>query len=213
MTSAKFEKWNDKMAFKYNPEKYYSHRNPFVRYLYVKRVRVIMDMLPIEKGDNILDVGCGSGYLLSKIKKGNLTGLDLSENLLSISRKRLKHREIRLIKGDTQNMSMFKENEFNHIICTEVLEHVPNPKKVVAEISRIAKPDAIIILTIPNEKVIDQGKDFLSKTRLFDLFLNEIPVKNEWHLHHFSLSLFKSLIRKKLRIIEIRAIPLSLLSH
>lgn len=44
-----------------------------------------------------------------------------------------------------------KKNTFDIILCTETLEHTLYPHKVMEEIIRIAKPDAIFILSMPNE--------------------------------------------------------------
>lgn len=41
----------------------------------------------------------------------------------------------------------FKDNEFSTVLCTEVLEHVRDPKTVLSEIYRVLKPGGVIILT------------------------------------------------------------------
>lgn len=48
---------------------------------------------------------------------------------------------------DVQNMNQFKDNEFDCIICSEVLEHVKNPKKAINEMYRVLKKNGILILT------------------------------------------------------------------
>jgi len=48
--------------------------------------------------------------------------------------------------ADAHNLP-FKDGEFELVLCTEVLEHVLDPKKVISEISRVLKPGGRVILT------------------------------------------------------------------
>jgi SAM-dependent methyltransferase len=43
----------------------------------------------------------------------------------------------------------FKENSFDSILCTEVLEHVPEPKELLRQVKRVLKPNGYLILTAP----------------------------------------------------------------
>jgi SAM-dependent methyltransferase len=43
----------------------------------------------------------------------------------------------------------FKNESFDTILCTEVLEHVPEPSQLISEVRRILKPDGILLLTTP----------------------------------------------------------------
>jgi SAM-dependent methyltransferase len=52
--------------------------------------------------------------------------------------------------GDLQNMGMLPEASYDGALCMEVLEHLPDPFQAVAEIFRILKPGAPLVLTVPH---------------------------------------------------------------
>ncbi|MGB3019514.1 MAG: class I SAM-dependent methyltransferase, partial [Ignavibacteria bacterium] len=93
----------------------------------------------------------------------------------------------------------FEDKFFDKILCSEVVEHVLDPREVLKEMSRVLKDDGILSLSIPNEDVINSTKKFLKKTGLIKLIDNkkdtegwELAAKDnldEWHLHSFSLAL------------------------
>ena len=43
----------------------------------------------------------------------------------------------------------FRESSFSNVLCTELLEHVPRPERIVSEIHRVLGPDGILIVTVP----------------------------------------------------------------
>jgi SAM-dependent methyltransferase len=53
------------------------------------------------------------------------------------------------IVADLQDCPQIEDNTYDVIICTQVLEHVPNPFKAVAELHRILKPGGHLIVTVP----------------------------------------------------------------
>ncbi len=207
MKISNFEKWNNDMVEKYNPNNYYTHTNPLIKYIENKRIHSIIKMLKPNNNDKIIEIGCGAGHILKRINKGKITGLDLSTYALKLARKRLSDKNVKLIKGNAEKLQ-FKD-KFDKIICTEVLEHVQHPKKVIKEIQKISKNDSIIVISIPNEKLINFLKRIFIKLKLFKFLFKNIPERmdEEWHLHVFNLKSFKRLIKNKLKIIKIKKIP------
>lgn len=99
---------------------------------------------------NVLDVGCGEGFILNKLKKEgigkNWQGIDYSKDAVKIGKKL--HPRLDLEQGSIYD-SGFKDNSFDLVICTEVLEHLDNPKKALKEVLRISKK--YVLLSVPNE--------------------------------------------------------------
>lgn len=92
--------------------------------------------------ENFLDIGCGTGYFLSKISPivENLYGLDPH-----------KYNNVKfdnIINGTIENMP-FDNNTFDFISCLDVLEHVENPKEALDGILRVLKPGGFAIITVP----------------------------------------------------------------
>ncbi len=50
------------------------------------------------------------------------------------------------VVGDAHNLP-FQDDQFERILCTEVLEHLIDPPKAIAEMSRVLKPGGLLILT------------------------------------------------------------------
>jgi ubiquinone/menaquinone biosynthesis C-methylase UbiE len=106
----------------------------------------------------ILDVGCGFGdilmYIQDVFKEFNpiLTGCDISDVMI----KSAKNKTV----GISFNASLaeqlpYKNNSFDYILCTEVLEHVISPSQTITELVRVLKPDGTILITTPHSKWLD----------------------------------------------------------
>lgn len=90
-------------------------------------------------GDRVLDVGCGTGALLAQILSEDahrqVTGLDLSANMLDQARQRLGDRAV-LVQGDSAQLP-FPDRSFDIVICCDSFHHYPDPQAVLAEVSRV----------------------------------------------------------------------------
>jgi SAM-dependent methyltransferase len=65
--------------------------------------------------------------------------------------------------GDAMNLPL-GDNTIDTILCTEVLEHIPNPEKAIAEFARILRPGGTIITTAPFFYPIHDAWDFFRYT-------------------------------------------------
>lgn len=90
-------------------------------------------------GDRVLDIGCGTGALLEQILSEDahrqVTGLDLSANMLDRARQRLGDRAV-LARGDSERLP-FPDRSFDIVCCCDSFHHYPNPQAVLAEVSRV----------------------------------------------------------------------------
>ena len=208
-----FENWNEEMAKKYNPDKYHESSNLIVRFIENKRVLKIIEYLNLKDNDKIIEIGCGAGNIMQKIKKGReIWGVDLSNFMLEMSKKKKYYSPVKFIKGDVENLPEEVINyKFDKIYCSEVLEHVENPDKVLKEIKKISKNNGIIVISVPNEKLINQIKGVLQKMRIFNFLFPSISKKmdDEWHLHSFDLKKIKNLIFNDYVIEKVKGIPYS----
>lgn len=209
-----FEKWNDEMIKKFDLEHYHENANFVIRFIEKKRTKAILDFLDARDEDIILDVGCGAGDILKKIKNGQLFGIDISSYILDIAKDKLKDKKVSLVKGDVEQLSEhFPSIKFNKIYCSEVVEHIQNPQKAIQEMGKMVGKDGLAVISIPNEGVINFLKKILIKLRIFDFFFQKISKKmdEEWHLHSFGLKLFKDITKDQFKIIRIKRIPFSFL--
>lgn len=107
----------------------------------------IMDMLQdVISGAQVCDLGVGKGYL-SRLAiergAGSVTAVDIATDYLT----RLKGTGIRLVQADAENLPFLEE--FDIIMCTDVLEHVFNPGSLLFCINQALKPGGRFIVRVP----------------------------------------------------------------
>ncbi|MFX1504008.1 MAG: class I SAM-dependent methyltransferase [Promethearchaeota archaeon] len=145
--------------------------------------------------NRILDIGCGDGVLIyliaKKLKKKTirLFGIDSSEIAIEVAKKK-----IPLAKFKVANIYdlPFKENYFDIIISSDVIEHVSEANKMLSEIRRVGKNNSYIIIGTPikyTEKPIDNNHyhEFFPDEykRLLDNFFYGIKKSHRYPTIHF----------------------------
>lgn len=208
-----FEDWNEKEMAKNSPELYYSHANFIIRFIEKSRINQVLKMLDAQIDDKILEVGCGQGHILTLIRRGELFGLDLSDKMLADAQKRLGER-VKLFKANAENfVADFGDLKFDKIIASEVLEHTQNPEKVLSQIRLALKDNGWLIVSIPNEKLINWLKRVLIKTGFFNLFFSGVSkdATEEFHLHAFDLNLLKEKVGERFKWERVAGVPFGFL--
>ena len=115
----------------------------------VVRRQFILSQLQKFKG-LLLDLGCNHGYYISEYVNGKAIGIDISYPVLQEAKSRLPG--ISFLQGDAQKLSFLKPNSVDGILCSEMIEHVPNAQGVISECFRILKPGGDLLITTPNYK-------------------------------------------------------------
>lgn len=106
--------------------------------------RIVQDV----EGDSVADIGCGTGVLLQHIKDGNpglqrLVGVDFVIDDASAIE------GMEYVAARIEDLP-FKDNEFDTVVCTHVLEHVLDFRASLAELRRVAAKRVIIV--VPRER-------------------------------------------------------------
>jgi len=125
------------------------------------RARVVRGLVAkyATKNAPILDAGCGTGLNLRHLPPGSV-GLDINPRNLEILRERLPNHT--LVEGDVEALP-FEDGSFGTVLCTEVLEHIPDPAAALAEYRRVLKPGGVLIGSVPARSAIWKLR-FLSST-------------------------------------------------
>jgi ubiquinone/menaquinone biosynthesis C-methylase UbiE len=123
-------------------------------------VTVDFARIKIKPGDRILDIGCGSGRHTAAVyewSKVLAVGADHNPDHLRQAQKRLRlHDRLgahcsgrwALFAADVAALPL-KDNIFDGVICSEVLEHIPNHRRAVREILRVLKPGHFLVVSVP----------------------------------------------------------------
>lgn len=111
--------------------------------------------IDFSKTENILEVGCGVGaqteILLRRFPDLNITGIDFNPKQLEAAAQYLptlpytKDR-YEIMEMDAMNMG-FDSNKFDGAFLCWVLEHVPDPSRVLSEVRRVLKPGSRVFIT------------------------------------------------------------------
>lgn len=122
----------------------------------------------------VLDLGCGTGEVMQTIilaaPDTKIYGIDISENMVRKAKEKLKN-NASINVGDSEHLP-YEDEMFDVVYCNDSFHHYPNPKTVMAEVSRVLKPRGTFIIG-------DCWQPFLSRTimNIFMRFSNEGDVK------------------------------------
>jgi len=111
-----------------------------------------------EKGEKVLDIGCGDGSMLFRLidKYDELYGIDIAPSRLTEARKTVAEKYSDLPKkfcfyeGNLDKKMEFESNFFDTIICLAILEHVYDIYSLVKELYRVLKSGGYAIAEVPN---------------------------------------------------------------
>lgn len=144
----------------------------------------------------ILDIGCGKGSIsLPLASLGySVMGIDLDSNIISNLNSINPFKNAHFIDGNIENMKI--DDKFDFIICSEVLEHLKYPQKILISTKKILKEKGLIIITIPNgygpwELLYNLPCKFVSY--ILSKIIHRIPKKGSQHIQSFSIKQFKKI--------------------
>lgn len=176
----------------------YGSTNPVVRRLMARFERDMFELLDRAAPASILDVGCGEGVLTEQWADrvaGRVVGFDLEDPKLEEEWRRRERPNLEFRSGDAHHMD-YSAGEFEIATAMEVLEHVPDPEGVLAEMARVAS--RWLLVSVPREPLW-RGLNMARGAYLKDL--GNTP----GHLNHWSKRGFAKLLARHGEIAELRS--------
>lgn len=136
-------KYHDAISFVYDT--YQEQNHPKVLNLYdnfFKDIFTYFDRLQIKKL-NILDIGCGTGYLEQFLKpeKHNILGIDVSKKLLAKAKTKYPAVTFRL-----QDAYSLKDGSYDLVVENSVLHHLKDYETILEKMTLLLKPNGCILL-------------------------------------------------------------------
>jgi ubiquinone/menaquinone biosynthesis C-methylase UbiE len=113
----------------------------------------LLQRLDIKEDHNILEIGPGSGYfsthIAEKLKSGRLVLLDIQQEMLDISKKRLDKRGIKNVgyKLSDGNSFNLDSNYFDRVVMVTVIGEVENKIDYLKEIYRTLRDDGVLSIS------------------------------------------------------------------
>jgi 2-polyprenyl-3-methyl-5-hydroxy-6-metoxy-1,4-benzoquinol methylase len=104
---------------------------------------------------DIIDVGCGAGWLCSQLTPfGSVTGTDLSNECLE--RASLRNPTVKYVAGDFMELE-FPTGAYDVVVSLEVLSHVSDQPAFVNKLSALLRPGGVLMMATQNKPVLMQN--------------------------------------------------------
>ena len=130
----------------------YGSTNPVVRRLMAGFERTLDELFTMASPSTILDVGCGEGVLTEqwadRIAPGRIVGIDLEDPKLATEWADRQRPNLTFATMEVERLE-FGESEFDLVAATEVLEHVTDAERALAEMARVARGH--LLVSVPHE--------------------------------------------------------------
>jgi ubiquinone/menaquinone biosynthesis C-methylase UbiE len=131
-------------------------RKPILDYEQATRSAAVLRALHAGNGERILDIGCGNARdILPLLRTGaRVTGIDLSEGMIQEAKHELSaagRPDVTVAVGDATRLE-FAAEAFDKILCSEVIEHIPDAELAVSEMHRVLKPGGCLVVSTPNRR-------------------------------------------------------------
>ena len=153
----------------------YAHRNPFIDFVFWKRLEVVYNLL--TSPGHVLDFGCGSGVMAYALAEKGLkvTAVDIEFGPLNTIRSRIVFpADIRFCNDRLKNLQLALRS-FDFVIALDVLEHINDLDEILGLFAGLLKDDGLLIVSGPTENVLYKlgrrvaGKEFPGDYHVSDI--------------------------------------------
>jgi ubiquinone/menaquinone biosynthesis C-methylase UbiE len=180
----------------------YGSTNPVVRRLMAGFERTLDELFTIAGPDTILDVGCGEGVLTEQwadrrrpSPPSRVVGIDLEDPKLSAEWVGRTRPNLSFAPMEVERLQ-FADDEFELVAATEVLEHVADPERALAEMARVASGH--LLVSVPHEPL------WRALNMARGAYLRQLG-NTPGHLNHWTRGSFVRLLGRYGEVAEVRA--------
>ncbi len=152
----------------------------------------VPDVIPYAPNGKVLDIGCGNGEFLLRLKSigWQCQGVEFNAKALAICREH----GLDVFHGDLETAN-FAADSFDFVTAHHLIEHTANPVELVREMVRVTKPGGTILIRTPNSRAL--GRRWFG----VNWFANDVPR----HLLLFCAETLAILAKQQnLQLIELR---------
>jgi ubiquinone/menaquinone biosynthesis C-methylase UbiE len=180
----------------------YGSTNPVVRRLMAGFERTLDELFSIAAPDTILDVGCGEGVLTEQWADRSrpspptrIVGIDLEDPKLAAEWAGRARPNLTFAAMEVEQLQ-FADGEFELVAATEVLEHVADPERALAEMARVASRH--LLVSVPHEPL------WRALNMARGAYLRQLG-NTPGHLNHWTRRSFVRLLGRYGDVTEVRA--------
>ncbi len=119
-------------------------------------------------GKKILDLGCGSGASTARLAKlgGDVTGIDISEELLKLARE--KYPKIEFVSGDIENLQ-FNQNSFDIVTASLVVHYLQDLSKLFKSVRKVLRNNGSFIFSMNHPMLSSHEKKYINEEKVYVL--------------------------------------------
>tara|TARA_B110000008_G_scaffold25210_1_gene22771 strand:- start:1097 stop:1795 length:699 start_codon:yes stop_codon:yes gene_type:complete len=153
---------------------------------------------------SLIDVGCGGGLLCESLisSDNHVTGIDMSEDAIQIAKTHqvLSNLNINYQNISLENLIIESNKKYDVLTCLELVEHVPDPEKLIYDCVKITKNNADLFFSTLNRNLVSYLVSIIGAEYVFNI----LPKGTHDYKTFIKPSEFCGLLRKK--SIEVKSI-------
>ncbi|MBI4058507.1 methyltransferase domain-containing protein [Candidatus Gottesmanbacteria bacterium] len=173
------------------PPDYYFNLNILQTVWHTRKWQVIYKLLSRQaiKPRRILEIGCSAGHLTNLLNttypRSKIIGIDVYEPAIQEAERRFP--DVKFIMADAHALP-FRSRMFDLVVCSETIEHVLNPKKVLQEMMRVLTPRGHSLIEMDSGSILFRSVWYVWTT------FGKGTVWKGAHLHPFKAKELEALI-------------------
>lgn len=177
----------------------HTSKNPIQKFLVRNFYQNLVSLTKTLAVKTILDAGCGEGFTMDRLSKNGIgdkiEGVEYSKDAILLGKKLFPNL---LIKQGSAYDLPYKDNSFDLVVCTEVLEHLLEPSKALKEVLRTSKK--YVLISVPNEPFFMLGNLLRGKN------LSRLGSDPD-HINHWTIGSFQDFLKKNEVLIKTLKFP------
>ena len=173
----------------------YETGNPVVQRMIGRFFAVLAEVVEPLRPGSVLDAGCGEGETIERLAEllpERVAAVDVMRSCVEAMRARHPGVEV---SCESVDALPFDDGAFDLVLCLEVLEHVPDPRRAVRELARVAARD--VVVSVPYEPYFRIGSMLRGK------YVGTLGNHPE-HVNHYNRRTLRELLEPAGEITELR---------
>ena len=131
----------------------------------------------------VLDAGCGTGYGAGELTNAaSVVGIDISAEAVAHARREFGGSTARFLRAACEALP-FRDASFDLVLAFEVIEHLGEWPRLLAESKRVLRPGGIFLVSTPNKAWYTESRAQAGP--------------NPWHVHEFDYAEFGAVLREQ----------------
>ncbi len=178
----------------------------FKRQCEYERFEVLCGLL--KEGDRVLDVGCGIGTYTStplSYLPISITAIDSDKGTIEYAKERNTHKNLEFICASGE--FFYTDTQYDLIVCSHILEHIPDPIKLLLNMRRLTKDGGYFYVAVPNGYGWFEIQNFLPRMLCKTKWGKELISKmmgnakdtlntDSQHIHFFTVGMIERLLEQ-----------------